>query len=205
MTTGYDTQPAQPAWPPPPPAEPVAAPPPRRSGWVTTSAVILLIVATLSALIGVLMLVLGLALGPAWTDMLSGQPGMEGIDPATVSGIMTGSLVVVAFLALLWAAGTLAAGVGILGGRGWARILGIVLSIIGLLVTGLLLLSVIGSFGMTPQMLDDPSMGDITAEDLRTGSAISVAFVGAFVIGYLIVLVTLIRSGAFFARRAPVA
>ncbi len=201
MTTGYETQPAPPAWEAPVPAEP----PPRRPGWVTTSAVILLIVGTLSALIGVLMLVLGVAIGPAWTDMMRGQPGMEDIDPAMVSGIMTGSLVVVAVIALFWAAGTVAAGVGILGGRGWARITGIVLSIIGLLVTALLLLSVVGSMGMTPELLEDPSMRGVTAGDLAMGSAVSVAFVGAFVIGYAIVLVTLIRSGAFFARRFPVA
>jgi len=204
MTTGHDTQPVQPAW-PPPPAEPVAEPPPQRPGWVTTSAVILLIVGALSALVGALMLVLGVAIGPAWTDMMSGQPGIEGIDPAMMTGIMTGSLVALAVIALLWATGTVAAGVGILGGRGWARVLGIVLSIIGLLVTGVLLASVLGSFGMTPEMIDDPSMREVTADDLRTGSAISAAFVGAFVIGYAIVLVTLIRSGAYFSRRSRVA
>ena len=201
MTTGYDTEPVQPPW-PPPPAEPVVLPPPQRPGWVTTSAVILLIVGALSAVMGALMLVLGVAIGPAWTDMMSGQPGMEEIDPAMVTGIMTGSLVVVAVIALLWAVGTVASGVGILGGRGWARVLGIVLSIIGVLVTGLLLVSVIGSFGVTPEIIDDPSMGNITAGDLRTGSAISAAFVGAFVLGYVIVLVTLFRNGAYFSRRA---
>ncbi|MEP7082571.1 MAG: hypothetical protein ABI841_06295 [Chloroflexota bacterium] len=193
--TGYGV----PAWAPP---QPIARP--RRSGWVTTAAVLLLLVGTLSALGGVLLLVLALALGPAWTDILAAEPGMpEDVNPEAVAGMMTGIFLAFAVIALGWAAGHVAAGVGILAGRGWARITGIVLAVIGLLFSLLLLALTLGSYGMTEAMMQDPQFRDLygpgyTTDMMGASLVMSLLFVVPWLIGYLIVLVVLIRNGAFF-------
>ncbi len=197
-TTGYG---AAPAW----PAAPQPAARPRRPGWVTTAAVLMLVVGTLSALIGVVLLVMGLALGPAWMELMADQPGMETVSPEAVTGMMTGFFVIVAVISLVWAAGHVAAGVGTLAGRGWARITGIVLSVIGLLFSLLLVALTLGSYGMTEQMMQDPQFRDLygpgyTPEMMGTSILVSMLFIVPWLIGYVIVLVVLIRNGAFFNR-----
>lgn len=204
MTTGYETQP-NPAWPPPP--TPVAAAPPAsgRPGWVTTAAVLLLVVGALSALGGMLMLILGLVLGSEWTELMALESGDAAVAPEAVAGMMTGVLVVIAILALAWASGHVAAGVGILGGRGWARITGMVLSVIGLVFSVVLLLLTVASFGMTAAMMEDPEFRDLygpgySADLMGTSMVTSLLFVLPWLIGYIVVLVVLIRNGAFFNR-----
>lgn len=194
-TTGYEVAPA---W----PAAPQPAARPRRPGWVTTAAVLMLVVGTLSALMGVVLLVMGLALGPAWMELMAGQPGMETVSPEAVTGMMTGFFVIVAVISLAWAAAHVAAGVGVLAGRGWARITGIVLSVIGLLFSLLLVALTLGSYGMTEQMMQDPRFRDLYGPgyDMGASFAVSMLFILPWLIGYVIVLVVLIRNGAFFNR-----
>lgn len=203
MTTGYETQP-NPAWPAPAPPAPTAQL--GRPGWVTTAAVLLLVVGALSAFGGMLMLILGLAFGSEWTELMALESGTpDTVAPEAVAGMMTGVLVVIAVLALAWAAGHVAAGVGILGGRGWARITGMVLSVIGLVFSLLLIGLTVASFGMTASLMEDPEFRELYgpgyAEDLMGTSIItSFLFLLPWLIGYIVVLVVLIRTGAFFNR-----
>jgi hypothetical protein len=205
VTTGHETGwETAPAWPTPP--QPAAAP--RRPGWVTTAAVLMLVVGTLSALIGVVLLVMALAFGPAWMELMAGQPGMETVSPEAATGMMTAFFIIIAVISLAWAAGHVAAGVGVLAGRGWARITGIVLSVMGLLYSLLLVALTVGSFGMTAEIMQDPELRDLygpgyTPEMMGTSILLSMLFILPWLIGYVVVLVVLIRSGAFFNR--PVA
>jgi hypothetical protein len=200
MTTGYEAPPA---------LQQISAP--RRSGWVTTAAVVLLAIGTLSALFGLICLIIGLAFGPALTEMVMLEPGASGdVDPTAMSGMLTGVMVAFGIVSLAWAAGHVAAGVGVLGGHAWARITGMVLAIIGLLIVLLALLAVIASFGYAATMLQDPAMRDLyggAASDEVIGAAIvtNILFMTPFILGYLIVLIVLIRNGSFFDRRPALA
>lgn len=199
MTTGYETQPAP---------QPVVAP--RRSGWVTTAAVVLLASGTLSALFGLIYLILGLASGPAWTELISGQPGVPAeVDVEAMSGFLIGFMVAIALVTLAWSAAHIAAGVGILAGRGWARITGMVVSVLGFLLSLLGLVGTLASMGAASAIADDPELraetGGYSPEELMAATIITgVVFILPFVVGYLIVLVALIRNGPFFERPARV-
>jgi hypothetical protein len=214
MTVG-DTQPTQPVQPIQPVwEEPVSAalvppPAPRRSGWVTTAAVVLLVVGALSALLGLVFLIIGLAFGPGFAEMMETAPGAPtDVDFAAASGILTGVMVGVGIVSIVWAATHIAAGVGILGGRGWARITGIVLSVIGLLFSLLGLVGTVLSLDATSQLMLDPEFQELygPASEGMVGASMvtSVLFTLPFVIGYLITLIALIRNGPFFDRRSAV-
>lgn len=197
--TGYETQPT---W------QAIAPPPPRRSGWVTTAAVLLLAMGALSALFGLIFLIMGLAFGSAWTDLMSGQPGMPAdVDLDALSGMMTGFLVAFAIIGLVWAAAHVATGVGVLGGRGWARITGLVLSLIGLAFSLLGLVGTFASIGAASAMMDDPDFraqyGGYSPEELMAATILTgLLFFVPLVVSYVIILVALIRNGAFFDRPA---
>lgn len=197
------------------PAPMPAAVAPRRSAWVTTTAVILLAIGALTGLFSLIMVLVGVVLGSAMGDLMSmsvqsGIAGPGSPDEATIeaaSGMMTGFLVAFAVIGIIWAAAHVAAGIGILGGRGWARITGMVLSIIGLVFSVLGLVAMVASIGMTSAMLEDPTLRDmygseLTPEMMTSGLVVNVLLIAPFAIGYVIALVTLIRSGAYFDRRS---
>lgn len=162
----------------------------------------MLVVATISALIGVVLLIMGLAFGPAWTEFMAGQPGMETVNPEAVAGMMSAFFVVIAVISLAWAAGHVAGGVGVLAGRGWARITGIVLSVMGLLFSLLLVALTLQSFVVTEEMMQDPQFRDLYGPGYDVGASLllSMLFILPWLIGYVVVLVVLIRNGAFFNR-----
>lgn len=207
MLTGAETQAGE--APPVTDADPTArgtAATQARSGWVTTSAIILFVVAGVSALIAITLLVLGLLIGPAFTEIVGvGTPGDD--FTAAMGGIITGAMIAIGVVAVLWAGAHTAAGVGILTGREWGRIVGIVLAVIGLLVSLLFLAGTFGTISDVEAVMADPAFADAYAgmtadqvvfESLLFGLLSTVPFIA----GYLIVLVTMIRSGSFF-RPAP--
>lgn len=178
----------------------------RRPGWVTASAVLLLIVAAISGLIGLGLVLLALVAGPSFAEFIGGVMPEIGAD--AVGGLITATMAVFGVVALVWAGGHTAAGIGILGGRGWARITGMVLAVIGLLLTALMLGGTLATIGETEAMMRDPFYADLyagmTPEQVVTESIVgAVAFNGPFIAGYLVVLVTLIRSGRFFREPPP--
>jgi hypothetical protein len=201
MTTDYSPAPSWPTT--------EAAPPPqrpRRPGWVTTAGVILLTIAGLSWLIGLLVVVFAAFLGPAMTDLFASQPGMAGgVDVNAIGGLITGVMIAIGLITILWAAAHTVAGAWILKGSGWARIVGIVLSVIGLLFGLLGIVGTIASIPGTEAMMNDPAFRDLyvgmTADEVIMQSIIStVVFVLPFVIAYIVVVVALIRNGSYFDR-----
>jgi hypothetical protein len=198
-------QPAQPVWEEPVSAALVRPPAPQRSGWVTTAAVVLLVVGALSALVGLIVLIIGLAFGPGFGELMEPDTGItSGMNMGAVTGMFTGLMVGIGIVALLWAGSHIAAGVGILSGRGWARITGIVLSVIGLLFTVLGVVSTIATMSATSELPLDPefqeTFGPTTDAMVGTSVVTSLLFTLPFVIGYVIALVALMRNGAYFDR-----
>lgn len=100
---------------------------------VTAGSITLIVLGALSLLIGVVSLLFGVVL--AGGDAAEIAPGLEGI-----MGPFGGMLIFIAILVLIYGALEIWAGINALGGRSWARVTGIVLSVIGaaLFVGGLL-------------------------------------------------------------------
>lgn len=173
-------------------------------------------IGALTALLSLIALLMGALFGSMWTDLMSTVP-VEGsqfeggtLSPGTaeaMGGFMTGFLVGLAIIGVLWSGAHIAAGVGILGGRGWARITGLVLAIIGVLFSALGLVGIVASIGMSSAMVNDPAFRDVygsnfTAESMGSALMVNLLMILPFAIGYVIVLVALIRNGRFFERRA---
>lgn len=116
--------PQQPQWGAPPPGAwgaPAYAPPPSRPIGVTLSAAWYIF-------IGVLLVIVGIIAVVAFTALEGLFQGSE-IPGGAAAGIGIFIAVIVGLFALLF----LGTGIGLLRGRGWARIVGIVLAVLGLL------------------------------------------------------------------------
>jgi hypothetical protein len=108
-----------------PQAEPTRVPPPAtRPGHVTAAGVIHIVAGVLTLLFGLIFVVFGAVLAPAIGEF---APEAEAL-----AGAVTGILLVVAVLVLAIGALFLVTGIKVLGGRPWARIVGIVLAVLGL-------------------------------------------------------------------------
>lgn len=103
----------------------------------------------------------------------------------------------------LVALGHLGAGVGIFRRATWARVLGMVLAGLGIVLTGLMsvafLIAVSGGLpvttvtnsGLTPEQME---------QAMRIGAIFGLVVFGASLLGYLFTLVALIRNGRFFGQ-----
>jgi hypothetical protein len=148
--------------------------PTARPGSVTAAGVTLIVLGVLALLLGLLFL-----LGGA---IFAGAAG-GGVEIPETPGVPTGMftafagfILVFALIVLAWGAVQILTGIKVLGGRGWARVTGIVLAAIGALL----------------------SLGGLTSGD--PGSLIiSVIFIAANVF----VIWALWTSGGWFASRSP--
>lgn len=186
----------------PPPADipqPAASVVPRPvPGSITAAAVLLLVMATLTGLFGAIMLLTGLLSSPVmlWDPMMGrpDQPGFEAFRQMA-QVFMVGF----AAILLLLAAAHVAAGVGLLRRRGWARILGLVLAVLGLLVFALGVAgSAVALVQPWPLGTDGLSLEAVRAAAL-SGTIVGLvmtAIIGAF---YAFVLIVLMRRGDVFA------
>ena len=122
--------PAEPTWSAPAPTAAPVAPP--RPGIVTAAGVTLIAIGILTLLIGLLVLLGGaLFAGAAGSGLeVTGAPGV----PTGMFAAFAGFIVVFALIVLGWGALQLLTGIKVLGGRGWARITGIVIAVIGALL-----------------------------------------------------------------------
>lgn len=109
-------------------------PAPPRPGMVTAGGVVMIVMGALAVLFGLLMLLGGVFIGGAGSEFESEIPGLTGM-----SGAVAGVIIVIALVILAFGILDILAGAYVIGGRGWARITGIVLAaIMGLLaLTGL--------------------------------------------------------------------
>lgn len=115
-----------------PPAEPAASPPAvaPRPGLVTGAGITLIVLGIITSLVAVFLLI-GASLFAGATGAIdtSDMPGMGG-----ALGAFAGAIVVFVLIVGGWAALQLVSGFYVLAGREWARIVAIVVSIIGIVL-----------------------------------------------------------------------
>ena len=185
-----------PAWDPPPqPAVQAGA-----SGAVVGAGVVLLVIATLLGIFAIFAVFAGLIMG-----QMPDFYGETGLTPAETEAFMNmGRTFVIVFgaVALAFAVAHLLSGIGVLRRRGWARILGLVLSVLGVLVWLLILASaVIAATQPIPAGYLENS--GLTLEEYRalarTGTIFGIVFTAIGLSMYSYVLVVLARRGREFA------
>lgn len=163
--------PAQQSW-STPTSGPVAAT--ARPGNVTAAGVTLIVIGVLTLLLGLLILLGGaLFAGAAGSGVeITGAPGV----PSGMFTAFAGFILVFALIVIGWGAIQILTGIKVMSGRGWARVTGIVLGVIGALL----------------------ALGGLTG-----GDASSVIIAVIFIAANAFVIWALATSGGWFASRAP--
>jgi len=173
------------------------------SGSVVAAGVILLVIATLVGIFGIFAL-FALFAGAIMGDLRNfpGQSGLTQEQLDTVTRI--GRTFVIAFggVALAIALAHLLSGIGVLRRRGWARILGLVMSVLGVLFWLLLLVSSLVA-ATQPIPAGYLQSSGLTVEEYRSiaraGWIFGMAFSAIGLAANAFVLVVLIRKGREFA------
>jgi len=184
-----DQPPQQPQWGPPPaePQQPQWSPPPQQQapGWgppgyaappprpmaVTVTGIFFVILGVLVTLMGLLVLVLGQAAG-ALSDF-ENMPGLGG----AVGGVITVFGVIILVFGILW----LASGIGVFMAKQWARIIGIIMGVLGVIVFGL------------------GTMGSLSPEGQSNAAGIVIVLLLAILSA--VAVWALATAGPYFARR----
>jgi len=183
---------------PQPPAAVVPRPLP---GSITAAAVLLLVMATLTGLFGAILLLTGLlsTLPMMWWDPMTGRPPFDQPGFEAFRQMARVFMVGFAVILLLLATAHLAAGVGLLRRRGWARILGLVLAVLGLLIFAL------GVTGSAVALVQPWPLGtdDLSREAMRaaalSGTIVGLVLTAIIGVFYAFVLIVLMRRGDVFA------
>ena len=182
-----------------PPPEPVSRSLP---GSLLAAGVLLLIGAGLASLTAGIMFLAGAMFDQVPIVVNDGQLAEEQVRASL--DIARGLAVGLGIGALLVAVAHLAAGIGVLRRRGWGRILGMVVSILGLLFLGLGLLGSLLAMGMPMSNASLQGSG-MTAEQYRSVIGVTLAIVaGLMAVGlgiYIFILVVLATRGSEFAAR----
>jgi hypothetical protein len=192
MTQQQQNPEPPPPWQAPPQAPPQGAPPPQQwqsppqqppSGWgqagyvegpsrpigVTGTAIFFIIVGLITALAGVVSLAGGSLLGTV--------EDTSGLG-AAFAGFFAVLGVVITVIAILF----LASGVGLLLGKAWARVIGLILAVLGVLLNGLAVLGAV-------QTLDQP------------GGPGGLVFAGVLLVLFILAVLALATAGRYFAYR----
>lgn len=151
-------------------------------GSVTASAVILLVMGTLIALFGAL-IAFGASMFDTFadSDVFADDPTFPGVDTALMDSL-GGAILAFAIILLLFAGAHFVAGIWIFKRRSWARITGLVLSLLALLILVIGIVSTVASFGgPLPPGPVPPGMTTEEAREMGTSSAvIGLVISGAF-------------------------
>jgi hypothetical protein len=193
-TTSWDPSPS---WNPSPQA---ASGTGSASGAVVAAGVILLVIATLLGIFGVFAILGGAMMGQI--SNLSGETGLTEEQAAALMQVGRTFIFVFGGVALAIGLAHLASGIGVLRRRGWARILGLVMSVLGVLLWLLVLVSS-GLAGTQPIPAGYLQDSGLTVEEYRaitsTGWIVGMAFSAIGLAAYAFVMVVLIRRGREFA------
>jgi hypothetical protein len=193
-TSSWDPSPS---WNPSPPAASAAS---GASGGVVAAGVILLVIATLLGIFGIFAVLGGAMMGQI--SNLSGQTGLTEDQANALMSVGRTFILVFGGVALALALAHLLSGIGVLRRRGWARILGLVMSVLGVLFWLLLLVSS-GLAALQPVPAGYLQDSGLTVEEYRAiagaGWIIGMAFAAIGLATYAYVLVVLIRRGREFA------
>lgn len=193
--------PAEPAWNPEPAAPAAATVPQSTSGALVAVGVILLVIATLIGIVAAFAIFAG-AMMDQMPGLVGGQSGLTQEEVRAAVAMGRTFAVVIGAVLLVIAVAHLASGIGVLRRRGWARIVGLVLGVIGVLVWTLGLL---GNVVAATQTIPVGYLADsgLTAEQYRALVGVTwvfgMAISGIALLGYLFILVVLIRRGREFA------
>ena len=139
---------------------------------VTSAAITMIVLGALIALLGLFFAFVGAFVGGAANE-LNSQPAFPGM-----AGAVAGVLIVFALILLAVGILDIVAGANVLGGRGWARITGIVVAVI------------VGLFGL---------LGLFGGGDSRTGGSIVVSLI--VVAANAFIVWALATTGSWFAAR----
>lgn len=193
--------PIDPAWNPQPVTAAGAAIVQSTSGAVVAVGVILLVIATLIGIIAAFAVFAG-AMMDQMPNLVGAQSGVTDAEVRAAVAMGRTFVVVIGAVLLVLAVAHLVSGIGVLRRRGWARIVGLVMAVLGLLVWALALL---GNVVAATQTIPAGYLTDsgLTVEQYRAlvgvtwifGVSISAVALAA----YLFVLVVLIRRGREFA------
>jgi uncharacterized membrane protein (DUF2068 family) len=168
-------QPQQPQWSPPPqqPAPGWGAPgyaaPPSRPMGVTVTGIFFVIWGVLVTLFGVLFLAIGQA-GDAFEQLVPEAGG-------AFAGVVTVLAIFLLALGILW----LASGVGIFLSKQWARIIGIIMGVLGVIIGGLVLLG-----SLSPEAQSDAG---------------GIVIFGIVTVLSAVAVWSLVKAGPYFAYR----
>jgi hypothetical protein len=194
-STGYSQTPGYPPAPAYPAAPGYGAAPQGTPGTLIAVGVILLVFAVLALLWALLFFLYGALLG-SFTGVVQNNPGQFNFSAADMSSLvdsMRPILIGLAVFALLVALAHAAAGIGVLGRRGWARLTGLVLGGLGLAIN--LLIVAVTLIGL-------PSARQVTQNgitiDTRSSLIIAIVIFGVFAVTYGFVVFALARRGADF-------
>jgi hypothetical protein len=184
------------AWNPQPMAPAGATLAQSTSGAVVAAGVILLVIATLVAIVAAFAIFAG-----AMMDQMQGLMTQSGLtEEQRRAALAVGRTFVIVFGGVALA--HLVSGIGVLRRRGWARIVGLALGVIGVLVwtLGLLANAVAATQTIPVGYLADSGL---TVEQYKALVGVTwifgVAISGIALLAYLFVLVVLIRRGREFA------
>lgn len=180
-------------------AEPGPMPKPPLPGMLLAAGIVLLVAGTLAGILGAIFLFTGLVY-----DQLPNTPG-SGMTDAEFRATMGAAKILVIVLGiggLVVAGAHMAAGVGIIRRADWARIVGMVVAVLAILVSLLFLLLIVVAGTQPPGSLSGAGLTEVELEQLRAAAGIGLVFaVGLFgtaLLAYGFVLVALIRRGSAF-------
>ena len=155
-------------------ASSTAVAPASRPGIVTAASITLIVLGALTLLIG-----LFVGVGASMFAGAAGGLGQAADVPAgyeSVMGAFAGVIILIVILVLGWGILEILVGIKAMAGRGWARITGIVLGVIGALL----------------------SLGGLTNPDAGGGVVINLAIAAA----YIFVVFAFATAGAWFSSRS---
>ncbi|PZR63886.1 MAG: hypothetical protein DLM71_03300 [Chloroflexi bacterium] len=156
--------------------------------------VILLVLGVLSAIWGLLFLLSQAVMsGLSPNNPAFSTPELQGIDMRGMLGAMSAVMVVLAIIALGFAAAHIAAGIGVLRRRGWGRITGMVLAVLGILLDAVVVLSSLASLRQSSALAARSTMIDPT-----TTVVVVLVVIAVFLAAHVVIVVGLIRSGRHF-------
>jgi hypothetical protein len=170
------------------------------SGVIVGAGVILLVIAALLGLLGVLALLGGAIMGQLSSISAPGS-GLTQEQIDALSSVGRTFIFVFGGIALAIGLAHLLSGIGVLRRRGWARILGLVMGVLGILVWALILVSTLAASGQ-PVSAEYLADRGLTLEQyqavVRTGWIVGVSLSGIALAAYTFVTVALIRQGREF-------
>jgi hypothetical protein len=150
--------------------------------------------------VGVILLVLGVlaALGAGIIFLLaalgSAAPAEFGVPaPPEMVGAFMAFVIGIGVLATIDALAHFVIGVGVLRRRGWARVGGLVIAVLGIILT-----LVLSAWSLVPQTFVDPVTG-LPYEPTVVDFAINTAISGASIVAYIFVVIVLARRGRDFS------